>query len=99
MKRDADMRSVRVFFLILSVFLLFSFFSCFLFEPDEDCVTVYVKNSSSKTIEVSSPECMSSKAEISPGRTGGISVLLGTFVSVNGYQHAFRYEYEIWEIW
>jgi hypothetical protein len=85
------------FFLILSGFLLATLISCF--EPHEDCVTVYVKNSTSRWIEVSSPDCEPSKVSIMPGSTSGISVLLGRGVWINGYMHVFREEYEIWEIW
>jgi hypothetical protein len=102
------MRLVRILvFLILSVFLLASPITCssclrglggFLCDPDEDCVIVYIMNSSSKQVEVNFSECCES-ATISPGYTAGISVLLGRFVTANGYSHVFREEYEIWEIW
>ena len=93
------MRPVRIFsFLILSIFLLATLISCS--EHDEDCVTVYIKNSSSKEIDVSFPECMSWwGVSISPGQTGCISVLLGRAVWADGHYHVFREEAEIWEIW
>ena len=93
------MRANRlVLLLILSVFMLAALISCF--ERDEDCVTVYIRNSSSNEIDVSFPECMPWwGVSISPGRTGAISVLLGRGVWADGYYHVFREEYEIWEIW
>lgn len=93
------MHPVRsVSFLILSVFLLAALFSCF--EHDEDCVTVYIKNSTSKQIDVSVPQCMFWwGSSISPGHTGCISVLLGRGVWADGHYHVFREPYEIWEIW
>jgi len=102
------MRLVRILvFLILSVFLLASPITCscsflglggFLCDPDEDCVTVYIMNSSSRQVAVNFSECCES-ASISPGYTAGISVLLGRVVSANGYSHVFRDPGEIWEIW
>ncbi|MBA7569527.1 hypothetical protein ES708_11267 [subsurface metagenome] len=99
------MRLVHVvFLLVLSVFLLATLLSCqFLFdfffcEPDEDCVTGYVINSSSRQVEVYSSGCCE-RDSISPGQTAGISVLLGSVVTANGQSHVFREAYERWEIW
>ncbi len=99
------MRPVRIsFFLILSVFLLVTLLSCIYFgsglfcDPDEDCVTVYIINSSSIQIEVHFLDCCES-VSISPGGTAGISVLLGRVVSATGHSHVFHEQYEIWEIW
>ena len=84
------MRPVRnVSFLILSTFLLAALFSCF--ENDENCVTVYIKNSTSEQIDVSFPECMFWWGTgIAPGRTGPISVVLGRGVWADGHYHVFR---------
>ena len=97
------MRTVRIsLFLILSAFLLVTPIACFLLdmfcEPDEGCVTVYIMNSSSRQVEVHFSECCES-ASISAGRMGGISVLLGRFVTAGGHSHVFHEAYEIWEIW
>jgi hypothetical protein len=99
MGRGADMHSIRIVSsLIASIFLLAAVVSCF--GHDEDCVTVYIKNSTSKEIEVSFPECMPWwGTSISPGHTGCISVLLGRGVWADGHYHVFREPYEIWEIW
>ena len=93
------MHRVRIVsFLILSVFLLTALFSCF--EHDEDCVTVYIKNSSSEEIDVSVPECIFWwGTSIAPGQMGVISVLLGRGVWADGHYHVFHEPYEIWEIW
>jgi hypothetical protein len=102
------MRLVRIlFFLILSVFLLSSDTTCscsiyglggFLCDPDEDCVYVYVINSSSRTVDVYFAWCCE-EVSIPPGGSAGISVLLGHSVSANGQSHVFREPGEIWEIW
>jgi hypothetical protein len=92
------MRQVRVFFLILSVFLLFSFFSCFLLDPDENCVTVGIKNSTSGPITVSGAVCWSG-GTIPAGTSKNISVELGRFVIADGHNHIFTQANEIWEIW
>ena len=102
-KRDADMRPVRIsFFLILSVFLLVTSIACYFLgifcEPDEDCVTVYIINSSSREVDVHFLDCCES-VSISPGHTGAISVLLGRVVSATGHSHVFHEQYEVWEIW
>ena len=102
-KRDADMRPVRIFFfLILSVFLLVTLLSCFLLdlfcESDKDCVVVVIKNLSSRQVEVSFSECCE-EVSIPPGTTAGVSVLLGHIVWANGYSHVFREPGETWEIW
>jgi hypothetical protein len=91
------MRTVRILLIfLLGVFLLDTLISCD--EFDENCVTVCVKNSSSRQIEVSFPECMSGGVSISPGQTGAVSVLLGRIVWANGYSHVFRDAGETWEI-
>jgi hypothetical protein len=99
MKTDTGMHTVRIYsFLILGVLLLTTLVSCF--EHNEDCVTVYIQNSSSEEIEVSFPECISwGGTSIAPGKTGAISVLLGHAVWADGHYHVFRREYEIWQIW
>jgi hypothetical protein len=100
------MRLVRIlFFLILSVFLLSSdtTCSCSLFGfgpcvPDEDCVYVYIINSSSKSVKVNFPWCCEN-VTIGADSSAGVSVLLGSVVTVNGHSHVFREENEIWEFW
>jgi hypothetical protein len=97
------MRLVRILlFLILSVFLLATVLSCFSFdlfcEPDENCVYVYIINSSSRQVEVDFSSCCE-EVSIPPRSTAGIYVLLGHVVWANGRSHVFRYKDEIWEIW
>lgn len=93
------MHPVRfISYLMFSVFLFTALISCF--EHDENCVTVYIKNSSSEEIEVSFPECMFWwGTSIAPGQMGVISVLLGRGVWADGHYHVFHEPYEIWEIW
>lgn len=94
------MRPVCVFFLILSVFSLFSFFSCL----GEDCITVLVTNSTSEPIIVSVTECWGLKVTITAGKSGNIIVLPGEIVEAKQedlsetYHHVFSHEYEIWEM-